>query len=569
MAVKMTDKDKRTFDAIVIGSGISGGWSAKELTEKGLKTLLVERGRDVKHVADYPTTMLNPWEFPHRGQAPLELKKEYGTASKNFIFTEATSHFLTKDEEQAYIQDKPYDWIRAYHVGGRSLLWGRHTQRWSDFDFTGPARDGYAVDWPIRYQDIAPWYSYAEKFVGISGNKDGLDTLPDGDFIKPYELSCVEKHFGQVLKNKYRDRHVIIARTANLSQADKIHRDVGRSQCQNRTLCERGCPYGGYFSSNSATLPAAYNTGNLTLKAHAVAHSIIFDEKKNKAIGVRIVNALTNEMEEYYAAIIFVNASPLATNLILLNSISSRFPNGLGNDSGILGTHMAFHSYRGRITAEYDGDLDYKTEGKRPTSGYIPRFRNVYKQETDFLRGYASNLSASRVVLNAKDLVGESLKNSLLAQKLGNWHINVGMMGETIPKAHSTVRLDSQLKDKYGIPQLRVSVAYDDNDEKMLKDFHQQFTEMYEAAGFTNIQPIDTNRMPGNENHEMGGVRMGKDPKTSMLNAFNQMHHCKNVFVTDGSCMTSTSTQNPSLTYMALTARAVDYAMKEKKRGNL
>ncbi len=565
----MNLKDKNTFDAIVIGSGISGGWSAKELTEKGLKTLLLDRGRDVKHVADYPTTSLNPWEFPHRGQAPTELKKEYGIASKNFIFNEATSHFFAKDEEQAYIQDKPYDWIRAYHVGGRSLLWGRHTQRWSDFDFTGPARDGYAVDWPIRYNDIAPWYSYVEKFVGISGNKDGLETLPDGDFIKPYELSCVEKHFGQVLKNKYSDRHVIIARTANLSQADKIHRDVGRSQCQNRTLCERGCPYGGYFSSNSATLPAAYNTGNLTLKAHSVAHSIIYDEKKNKVIGVRVVNALTHEMEEYYAAIIFVNASPLATNLILLNSISSRFPNGLGNDSGILGTHMAFHSYRGRITAEYDGDLGYKTEGKRPTSGYIPRFRNVYKQETDFLRGYASNLSAIRTVLNAKDLVGESLKNSLLAQKLGNWHVNVGMMGETIPKAHSTVRLDGQLKDKYGIPQLRVSVAYDDNDEKMLKDFHQQFTEMYQAAGFTNIQPIDTKRMPGNENHEMGGVRMGKDPKTSMLNAFNQMHHCKNVFVTDGSCMTSTSTQNPSLTYMALTARAVDYAINEKKKRNL
>jgi choline dehydrogenase-like flavoprotein len=455
-------------------------------------------------------------------------------------------------------------------VGGRSLLWGRHTQRWSDFDFTGPERDGFAVDWPIRYKDIAHWYSHVEKFVGISGNKDGLETLPDGDFIKPYELSCVEKHFGQKVIQKYPDRHVIIARTANLSQADKIHQSVGRSQCQNRNLCERGCPYGGYFSSNSATLPAAYQTGNLTLKPHSVVHSIIFDEKKNKATGVRVVNALTNEMEEYYASIIFVNASPLATNLILLNSTSSRFPNGLGNDSGILGTHLAFHSYRGRITAEYDGDLDKTTSGKRPTSGYIPRFRNVYKQETDFLRGYASNLSATRVIENAnKDYVGESLKNSLLAQKLGNWHINVGMMGETIPKAQSTVRLDSALKDKYGIPQLRVSIGYDDNDEKMLKDFHQQFTEMYEAAGFKNIQPIDTKRLPGNENHEMGGVRMGRDPKTSMLNAFNQLHHCKNVFVTDGSCMTSTSTQNPSLTYMALTARAVDYAVKEKKRLNL
>jgi hypothetical protein len=274
-------------------------------------------------------------------------------------------------------------------------------------------------------------------------------------------------------------------------------------------------------------------------------------------------------MEEYFASVIFVNASPLATNLILLNSISSRFPNGLGNDSGILGTHMAFHSYRGRITAEYEGLLGYQTTGKRPTSGYLPRFRNVYRQETDFLRGYASNLSASRMLDTDKSLFGESLKNELIGKKLGNWHINVGMMGETIPKAHSTVQLDTELKDKYGIPQLRVSIAYDDNDEKMLKDFHQQFTEMYEAAGFTHIQPIDTKRLPGNENHEMGGVRMGKDPKTSMLNAFNQMHHCKNVFVTDGSCMTSTSTQNPSLTYMALTARAVDYAVKEKKKLNL
>lgn len=565
----MNTKTKNTFDAIVIGSGISGGWAAKELTEKGLKTLLLERGRDVKHVADYPTAMHQPWDFLHGGLVPLDIKKDYKIASKNFIFSEATAHFLTKDEEQAYIQDKPYDWIRAYHVGGRSLLWGRHTQRWSDFDFTGPARDGFAVDWPIRYKDLAPWYSHVEKFVGISGNADGLDILPDGEFIPPYELSCVEKHFGKVLKSKYGNRHVIIARTANLSHAQKIHHSVGRSQCQNRTLCERGCPYGGYFSSNSSTLPAAYLTGNLTLKDYSIAHSIIFDEKKSKAVGVRVVNAKTHEMEEYFASIIFVNASPLATNLILLNSTSSRFPNGLGNDSGVLGTHMAFHSYRGRITAEYDGFLDFQTAGKRPTSGYIPRFRNVQQQETDFLRGYASNLSASRVMENPSTSLGESLKHSLLNQKLGNWHINVGMMGETIPKAHSTVHLDKNLKDKYGLPQLRVSIAYDDNDEKMLKDFHQQFTEMYEVAGFKNIKPIDTQRLPGNENHEMGGVRMGSDPKTSMLNAFNQMHHCKNVFVTDGSCMTSTSTQNPSLTYMALTARAVDYAVREKKKLNL
>ncbi len=565
----MNLKSKYTYDAIVIGSGISGGWAAKELTEKGLKTLLIDRGRDIKHIVDYPTTLLNPWELPHGGQVPLELKKEYKTASKNYIFSEATSLFLTKDEEQPYIQDRPYDWIRAYQVGGRSLLWGRHTQRWSDLDFTGPARDGFAIDWPIRYKDLAPWYSYVEKFAGISGNNDGLETLPDGEFLKPYELSCVEKYFGNVIKNKFTDRHVIVARTANLSEAHKIHTSLGRSQCQNRNLCERGCPYGGYFSSNSSTLAAAYQTGKLTLKTHAIAHSIIYDENKQKASGVKVVNAITNEIEEYYASIIFVNASPLASNLILLNSISNRFPNGLGNDSGVLGKFMAFHSYRGRITAEYDGLMDFKSSGRRPTSAYMPRFRNVYKQETDFLRGYASNLTANRMIEKPEGLIGENLKSALLSQKLGLWHINVGMMGETIPKEISTVRLDDHLKDKYGIPQLRVSIGYDENDEKMLKDFHQQFKEMYELAGFKNITPIDTKRLPGNENHEMGGIRMGKDPKSSMLNAFNQLHHCKNIFITDGSCMTSTSTQNPSLTYMALTARAVDYAIKEKKKLNL
>ncbi len=565
----MSKINKRSFDAIVIGSGISGGWAAKELTDQGLKTLLLDRGHDVKHVEDYPSTLKNPWEFTHRGQVPLDIKKEYATASKNFIFSEATAHFLTPDKEQPYIQDKPYDWIRAYHVGGRSLLWGRHTQRWSDFDFTGPDRDGYSVDWPIRYSDVAPWYTKVEKFIGISGNRDGLETLPDGEFIKPYEMTCAESHFGRVLKNTYTDRHVIIARTANLSEAQKIHHQQGRGTCQNRNLCERGCPYGGYYSSNSSSIPWAQKSGHLTLRPNSVVHSIIYDETKNKAVGVRMVDAISHQMEEFYAGIIFVNASPLASNLILLNSTSHRFPNGLGNDSGIMGKYMAFHSYRGRITAEYSGDLDKMTEGKRPTSAYIPRFRNVYKQETDFLRGYASNLSANRMTLNSQNGYGESLKNVLLQQKLGNWHINAGMMGETIPKEISRVYLDQNLKDKYGIPLLHVSVAYDDNDEKMLKDFHQQFTEMYHAAGFMNIQAIDTKRMPGNENHEMGGIRMGKDPLTSLLNGYNQLHHCKNVFVTDGSCMTSTSTQNPSLTYMALTSRAVDYAIQQKKMLNL
>lgn len=559
----------RTFDAIVIGSGISGGWAAKELTKHGLSTLVLERGRDVKHVTDYPTTMKLPWELEHLGDVPIALKKEYQIASKNYIFSEATAHFLTKDAEQPYIQEKPYDWIRGYQVGGRSLIWGRQTQRWSDYDFEGPARDGFAVDWPIRYKDIKPWYSYVEKFVGIAGNRDGLDTLPDGEFLPPHEMSCVEKYFKQKVAESYPNRYVIMGRVAHLTKPNPIHYQQGRGQCMNRDICARGCPYGGYYSSNASTLPWAEKTKKLTLRPHSVVQSILYDDKKKKAVGVRIVDATTMQTIEYYAKIIFVNASALGSNLILLNSRSHRFPNGLGNDNGLLGKYIAFHSYRGRISADYEGFMDSTTDGRRPNSSYIPRFRNVLKQETDFLRGYAAGFTSSRAAETNHEGIGETLKGQLNNSKLGLWRVGSHMMGETIPKEKSTVSLDTQLTDKYGVPQLRISVEYDDNDEKMLKDFFTQFTEMYQKAGFSNIKPLDTKRLPGNENHEMGGVRMGKDPKTSLLNAWNQVHTCKNVFVTDGACMTSTSTQNPSLTYMALTARAVDYAVKELKSLNL
>ena len=559
----------RTFDAIVIGSGISGGWAAKELTKHGLSTLVLERGRDVKHVTDYPTTMKLPWELEHLGDVPIALKKEYQIASKNYIFSEATAHFLTKDAEQPYIQEKPYDWIRGYQVGGRSLIWGRQTQRWSDYDFEGPARDGFAVDWPIRYKDIKPWYSYVEKFVGIAGNRDGLDTLPDGEFLPPHEMSCVEKYFKQKVAESYPNRYVIMGRVAHLTKPNPIHYQQGRGQCMNRDICARGCPYGGYYSSNASTLPWAEKTKKLTLRPHSVVQSILYDDKKKKAIGVRIVDATTMQTIEYYAKIIFVNASALGSNLILLNSCSHRFPNGLGNDNGLLGKYIAFHSYRGRISADYEGFMDSTTDGRRPNSSYIPRFRNVLKQETDFLRGYAAGFTSSRAAETNHEGIGETLKGQLNNSKLGLWRVGSHMMGETIPKEKSTVSLDTQLTDKYGVPQLRISVEYDDNDEKMLKDFFAQFSEMYQKAGFSNIKPLDTKRLPGNENHEMGGVRMGKDPKTSLLNAWNQVHTCKNVFVTDGACMTSTSTQNPSLTYMALTARAVDYAVKELKSLNL
>lgn len=556
----------RTYDAIVIGSGISGGWSAKELTERGLKTLVLERGRDVKHITDYPTTSMMPWEFKHRGQIPEDITRDNPVVSRCYAYREDTEHFFVKDQEHPYTQEKPFDWIRGYQVGGKSLLWARHTQRWSDFDFEGPARDGFAVDWPVRYNDLAPWYSHVEKFAGIAGNKDGLAELPDGEFLPPFELNCVEKFFKEQVASHYKNRrHVIIARCAHVTQPQPIHLEQGRAQCQNRALCQRGCPFGGYFSSNASTLPWAAKTGNLTLRPQSVVHSIIYDDVKGKATGVRVIDAVTKESIEFYAPVIFVNASALNTNLILMNSKSSRFPNGLGNDSGLLGKFVAFHNYRARISAEYDGFLDSTTQGRRPTGAYIPRFRNVLKQETDFLRGYAAGFSAGRYDQQSHDGLGASLKEKLAATKLGHWSVGSHIMGETIPKESNCVTLDANATDDWGIPRLKISVDYDDNDEKMVADFFAQFSEMYTRAGFTNLRTSDSKQAPGLDIHEMGGVRMGHDPKTSLLNKWNQMHACKNVFVTDGACMTSTSTQNPSLTYMALSARAVDYAVKSSK----
>lgn len=555
----------RKFDAIVIGSGISGGWSAKELTERGLKTLVLERGRDVKHIVDYPTTNYMPWEFKHRGEIPEEIRAANPIVSRCYAFQEDAQHFFVKDTEHPYIQEKPFDWIRGYQVGGKSLLWARHTQRWSDFDFEGPARDGFAVDWPIRYKDIAPWYSHVEKFAGISGNKDGLPNLPDGEFLPPFPMNCVEKFFKEKVESAYKNRHVIIARCAHLTEPQQIHLEQGRAQCQNRAMCKRGCPFGSYFSSNASTLPWAMKTGNLTLRPNSVVHSIIYDDEKGKATGVRVIDAETRESIEYFASIIFVNASALNTNLILLNSKSRRFPNGLGNDNGLLGKFIAFHNYRARVSGEYEGFLDVTTRGRRPTSSYIPRFRNVYKQETDFLRGYAAGFGATRRNVQPHDGIGSELKEQLAATKLGAWSVGSHMMGETIPKETNYVSLDPNETDEWGIPKLRISVDYDDNDEKMVADYIAQMSEMFERAGFTNIRSSDSKQAPGLDIHEMGGVRMGHDPKTSLLNKWNQMHACKNVFVTDGACMTSTSTQNPSLTYMALSARAADYAVSGLK----
>src|SRR5664279_1212117 len=564
-------KQARTFDVIVIGSGMSGGWAAKEFCEKGFKTLVLERGRDVKHLRDYPTTNMYPWEFKHRGEVPYNIREANPVISRCYAFREDAMHFFVKDTEHPYVQEKPFDWIRGYQVGGKSIMGARQTQRWSDYDFEGPARDNFAVDWPIRYKDIAPWYRYVEKFAGISGNKDGLPNLPDGEFLPPLELSCVENYFKDFVSKNYNDRNVIYGRCAHLTEPKQIHIDQGRSQCQNRSLCQRGCPFGGYYNSNSTTIPWAQKTGNMTLRPFSVVHSIIYDDKKGKAVGVHVIDANTKESIEYYAPVIFVNAGAINTNLILLNSVSKRFPHGFGNENGLLGKYVAFHNYRARISAQYNGFQDSKSDGgRRPTSAYIPRFRNLYKHEMDFLRGYATTFSAGRRSSQDMNGFGENLKNKLTSTpELGPWGVYSQMMGETIPKETNYVSLDANKKDDWGIPLLKISVGYDDNEEKMIKDFFEQMTEMYSKAGFTDIKTSDSKQAPGLDIHEMGGVRMGKDPKTSLLNKWNQFHNCPNVFVTDGAYMTSTSTQNPSLTYMALTARAADYAISALKKGEL
>ena len=563
-------KDKRTFDAIVIGSGMAGGWAAKELCEKGLRTLVLERGREVRHIVDYPTATNDPWDFEHHGQRlPLSIKAENPIIGKCYAFKEETQHFFVKDAEHKYVQDKPFDWIRGYQTGGKSLMWARQVQRWSDFDFEGPARDGFAVDWPIRYRDLEKWYSYVEKFAGVSGNRDGIPHLPDGEFQPPMQLNAAEKHLQSSIAANYTDRQMIIARAAHLTEPTKEQLDVGRGKCQHRDLCYRGCPFGGYFSANSATLPAAARTKKMTLRPNSVVHSIIYDEKKQRATGVRVVDSETKETIEFFAKIIFVNAACMNTNAVLLNSKSTRFPNGLGNDNGLLGTHVGFHNYRGSAYATFDGLTDRYYAGRRPNGIYMPRFRNVEKQNmTDFQRGYAISGSAGRSGWGRGGAgFGESLKAELTEP--GAWTIYVQHMGETLAKAENWVFLDPSVSDAFGVPLLHTSIGYDENDEAMLRDFFTEIPEMLQKAGFSNISTRDSHQAPGLDIHEMGGVRMGKDPKTSLLNEWNQLHTCKNVFVTDGAAMTSFSTQNPSLTFMAMTARAADFAVSALKKRNL
>jgi choline dehydrogenase-like flavoprotein len=550
--------EQHTYDAIVIGSGISGGWAAKELCDLGVKTLVLERGRNIEHIKDYPTATKGPWEFEHHMQEPLSVTKENPVISRCYAFGEDTQHFFVKDKEHPYIQEKPFDWIRGYQVGGKSIMWGRACQRWSDFEFSAPQRYGFAVDWPIRYADIAPWYSHVERFSGICGDKDGLEALPDGDYLPPFEMSCVEEDIQRKLKTRYPDRHMVKTRWAHLTKPNQIHLDQGRGQCQARDLCTRGCPFGGYFSSVSSTLPWAKKTGNLTIRPFSVVHSVIYDDKKGKVTGVRVIDTNTKQEYDYYAKVIFLNAACLNTNLILLNSTSNRFPNGLGNDNGLLGKFMAFQNYRGSVHGRVEGFEDKYYYGRNPTNPIIANYRNLHKKDTDYIGGFLTFVYSNRGRQRWDEGVGADLKESLTQP--GPWRAGMYMQGETIPKEVNHVRLSKDQKDSWGIPQLITSVGYDDNDDKMVKDFLDQSAEMLETAGVKDIFKHDTHQAPGLDIHEMGGCRMGNDPKTSLLN---------NVYVTDGACMTSTGNQSPSILYMAFAARAANHAVEEMKKGNV
>jgi choline dehydrogenase-like flavoprotein len=554
------------YDAIVIGSGISGGWAAKELCEKGLKTLVLERGRDVEHIKDYPTMSTPRWQLDLRGDNSKQWNDENPIISKAAGYDATTAHFFVKDADHPYIQEKPFTWVRGYQVGGKSLTWGRACARWSPTDFTAPQRYGYGIAWPIGYADVAPWYSHVEKFIGVCGTREGIESMPDGEYLPAYELNCVEQHLRTVIAEKF-GRHYVSGRWAHITEAQAIHHEQGRGECLNRNLCMRGCPYGGYFSSNSSTLPWAKRTGNLTVRPYSVVHSIIYDEEVGRATGVKVIDTQTKQELIFNAKIIFVNASALNTNLILLNSISKRFPHGLGNDNGLLGTHICFHNYRAGMYGQLDGFEDKYYEVGKPIESIIPNFRNVHQQDTDFVGGYVIFSGASRENLNEEGMqetIGANFKKAI--SQPGKWGAYMYMQGETIPKVTNHVRLSKDETDKWGVPLLIISVDYDANDDKMVKDFVTQGRAMMEAAGFKNIKSHENRQPPGLDIHEMGGVRMGVDPNTSLLNAHNQLHLCKNVFVTDGACMTSTGNQSPSILYMALTARAANFAVDQLKQ---
>lgn len=561
MNLNATAREQHTYDAIVVGSGISGGWAAKELCEKGLKVLMLERGKPVEH-PNYTTSTKDPWDFKHRSRLTIEDKARSHIQARHYSYRADNKHFYINDLENPYHETKRFDWIRGDVVGGRSLLWARACWRWSDLDFEANLKDGHGVDWPVRYKDISPWYDYVESFIGVSGQTEGIPHLPDGKFMPPMEMNCVEKDFKSRMENNFPGRKLTITRSANLTQPVK-----GRGICQSRDLCHRGCPYGAYFSTNSSTMPAAFATGNLTLRPNSIVNKVLYDEQKGKAIGVELIDAETNEVIEFYSKIIFLNAATVGTAFILLNSTSTRFPNGLGNGSDQVGRNLMDHHKQAGASAKVEGFEDQYYFGRRPVGVYIPRFRNLVEKRKDYLRGFGLQGGASRGGWGGAQSIGEELKKEVMNP--GSWHIGFGGFGECLPYSENRVILNTDLRDKWGRPSLSVDCEFKQNEKAMQQDMANAAAEMLESAGYKDINQYVNTSFPGNANHEMGTVRMGRDPKTSVLNSFNQMHEVKNVFITDGSFMTSSSCVNPSLTYMAFTARACDYAVKEFNKGNI
>jgi len=556
-----------TYDAIVVGSGISGGWAAKELCEKGLKTLMLERGHNIEHRKDYAESNKPAWEYPHRGSRTQQMIKDYPVLKRDYPLNERNLNFWAVDKDNPYTEVKRFDWYRGYHVGGRSLMWGRQSYRWSDFDFEANAKDRIAVDWPIRYKEIAPWYDHVEGFAGISGSLEGLPQLPDGKFQPPMDLNCVEKDVAARIKEHYDDkRRLIIGRCANLTKP----KPEWERQCNFRDMCSNGCPYGGYFSTQAATLPAATKTGNLTLRPFSIVTKIIYDKDKKKATGVEVLDAETNKTTVYNSKIIFLCASTLNSTWVLMQSATDIWPDGLGSSSGELGHNLMDHHFRVGAGGKVEGYEDKYYYGFRPNGFYIPRYRNLFGDKRDYVRGFGYQGGAGRSGWGrevAELAIGGDFKDSL--SEPGGWSIGMTGFGETLPYHENRISIDKNKKDKWGLPVLAIDAEIKDNEKKMRIDMKNDAKEMLEAAGVKDVKDNDDDYALGMGIHEMGTARMGRDPKTSVLNEHNQVWDCMNVFVTDGSCMTSAACQNPSLTYMALTARAVDYAVKEGGKLNL
>ena len=565
--------NSNNFDAIVVGSGISGGWAAKELAEKGLKVALIERGKNTIHGKDYLGEGKAPWDLPYHGKIPEDmLNNEYFIQQQNYALNQSTKQFFVSDKENPYKtqKDKPFSWIRGYQLGGRSLLWYRQSYRWSEMDFAANKIDGYGADWPIRYKDIAPWYDYVETFAGISGSKEGLTQLPDGKFLPPMEMNCVELEVKKNIENKFPGRKMIIGRCAHLTKPTKEHLELGRGQCQSRDECERGCSFGAYFSSLSATLPAARRTNNLTIFTDSIVHSVEYDKDNRRASGVNVVNSETNKFSRINARIIFLCASTLGTTQIMLNSKSESFPNGIANSSGILGHYLMDHIFESGANGVYPGFQDKYFKGRRPNGIYIPRYHNIDKKDDRFLRGFGFQGGGKRPGWKRGRTIkgfGVDLKEQL--KRPGPWTFSLGGFGEMLPDKRNKVWLDQKQKDKWGIPLLNIECVLRENELKMLKVMAEDAKEMLEASGMVDVTTYNNSAPPGLAIHEMGTARMGHDPKTSVLNKHNQCHDVQNLFITDGSCMTSSACQNPSLTYMALTARAADTAVEMLQEGRI